>query len=74
MQGNSNLFSCFLKIILKQFAYFKYFSYLCCVINERLQRGCRKPERVGEMKSQSRMRVYISVRIWKIKVALTIEL
>ena len=30
------------------FAYFKYFSYLCSVINERLHRGCRKPERVGK--------------------------
>lgn len=59
---------------MKLFAYFKYFSYLCSVIKERLQRGCRKPERVGKMKSQSRMRVYISVRIWKIKVTLTIEL
>lgn len=74
MQENSNLFSYLLQMFLKLFAYFKYFSYLCSVINERLQRGCRKPERVGKMKSQSRMRVYISVRIWKIKVALTIEL
>lgn len=69
MQENSNLFSYFLKIILKQFAYFKYFSYLCSVINERLQRGCRKPERVGKMKSQSLMNVLkVSLKIWKIEI------
>lgn len=64
-----------MKIFDKLFCKFKYYSYICSVIKERLQRRCLMP--IKEKLTPTNlitMSLNVVIKVWKVRLTIEISL